>query len=813
MFVTGASGFLLCRADSPLQSDASYRPLIAHAIRLALTSSVAAGPAFGQSAAPVQELGRISVQAGEEAPAVKPEAAASPKYTEPLRDTPQTITVVPATVIKEQGLLTLRDVLSTIPGITFGAGEGGGGYGDSINLRGFTGSSDIAVDGVRDSAQYTRSDPFNLEQVELVNGASSVYSGAGSVGGTINLVSKQPHLQDERLVTAALGTDRYRRLTTDINQQLTPGAALRFNAMAHRNDAPGRDFENFDRWALAPAIGWGLDGATQWGLSLYHQQDDNVPQYGVPYFNGGPLPGVSPHSYFGYHNLDRQQIQASTATLTTTHVFDGGSSLRNLARYGKTRQLTTADAPQGVWCLDSGLNTSGTACTPAGTFQPYTIGTGATAGVLATGPRGTTRDTVNDVVYDQLDLTWHFKTGVVEHALVTGAAVMHESYAISSSSPFRSADGVAFTAADLATARSYFPLMNLHAPDSVYRGPLNWTLTAQSAGKLDNQALYAFDTLKFGSHWQVSTGLRYEHNSGYSQAAIVSTTAGTAGQITGLAAPAENTDDILSYRAALIYKPVEAGTIYVAYGNSKTPSRASVNGACTATTTVTAGVVQGTANCNLDPETAVNYELGTKWDLLTKRLALTASLFRNDRQNYRVSDPGNPDNPSGEQQLDGHARTEGVTLGVAGNLTHRWAVYANATLMRSKVLQGASDFVSTLGQDYTRGDPLTQAPERAASLWSTWQLPQRWVVGYGLTYQGETTLTQHSATYVAGPLVHSAAYSVHRAMVSWQPMRPLMLQLNVNNLFDQEYYTRIRNNGWATPGDTRNVVLSASYEF
>ena len=85
----------------------------------------------------------------------QPTQLASPKYTASLRDTPQTITVLSHEVIEDQGLLTLREVLSTVPGITFGAGEGGGGYGDSINLRGFSGSNDITIDGMRDSAQYT----------------------------------------------------------------------------------------------------------------------------------------------------------------------------------------------------------------------------------------------------------------------------------------------------------------------------------------------------------------------------------------------------------------------------------------------------------------------------------------------------------------------------------------------------------------------------------------------------------------------------------------------------------------------------------
>jgi catecholate siderophore receptor len=102
------------------------------------------------------------------------------------------VTVITAEVMQQQNILSLRDALATVPGITFGAGEGGSGYGDSINLRGFSANNDITIDNVRDSAQYTRSDNFNIEQIEVTNGSNSVYSGGGSVAGNINLVSKRP---------------------------------------------------------------------------------------------------------------------------------------------------------------------------------------------------------------------------------------------------------------------------------------------------------------------------------------------------------------------------------------------------------------------------------------------------------------------------------------------------------------------------------------------------------------------------------------------------------------------------------------------
>ena len=116
---------------------------------------------------------------------------------------------------------------------------------------------------MRDSAQYSRSDPFNLEQIEVTNGANSVYSGAGAVGGNINIVSKRPHGRNATVVTAGVGTENYWRGAIDTNHVIGDNVAVRLNAMAHRNDVPGRDVEELKRWGIAPAVTVGLNGPTQ----------------------------------------------------------------------------------------------------------------------------------------------------------------------------------------------------------------------------------------------------------------------------------------------------------------------------------------------------------------------------------------------------------------------------------------------------------------------------------------------------------------------------------------------------------------------
>ncbi len=63
--------------------------------------------------------------------------ASTPKFTAPLIDTPRSVSVIPQAVLQETAATTLLEALRTVPGITFGAGEGGNPNGDRPFIRGF----------------------------------------------------------------------------------------------------------------------------------------------------------------------------------------------------------------------------------------------------------------------------------------------------------------------------------------------------------------------------------------------------------------------------------------------------------------------------------------------------------------------------------------------------------------------------------------------------------------------------------------------------------------------------------------------------
>ena len=745
----------------------------------------------------------------------------SPKTTAPLVDTPQTVTVISDQILRRQNLLTLREALTTIPGITFGAGEGGGGYGDAINLRGYSANNDITQDGVRDSAQYSRTDPFNLQQIEVYNGANSVFNGSGSVGGTINLVSKVPQGDDLSILSAAIGTDHYYRATADINVRANDWIAVRLNAMWHRNDVPGRDVEEYRRWGIAPAITFGIDSDTSLTLAWYHQRDENTPIYGVPFYlnqlNDGPLPEADDSDYFGYSNIDEQVQTVDRITATFRHDFGGGLSLRNLTRWQQVDAITAASAPQGTFCL------SGTGRQPVPANATSTVGLACPAGLAPgffqpSGPHGRVRDQSNELVHTQTDLRWEAgEAGRLRNTLVVGASFAWEDYFIETAELARNPNG---SAAPL-------PIDSIANPVSVYTGPINYTVVSRSRGDSENQAVYAFDTLEIGSMFELNAGIRLEHAEGLFQNVPLAfyppgTTPLTALQL----APQANDETLFSWRAGAVFKPTPTTSLYISYGNSKTPTSATVRLGCGAL------AAPGAFDpCLAAPETARIIEIGGKAEFFNRRLLATIALFRNERSNFRV--PSNdPTQPGGTQIVDGRSRVDGLALGLTGNITPDLSVFANYTYLDSEVRQSVSDFClanpGTAGcgnsaalPDPQAGDRLIQTPKHAGSLFATYRLPFGLQVGYGITYQGG--FATHQRNLALRTQYFTDDFVIQRLFASYAFAQGFTVQLNVQNLFNERYFTNVRNNanattgavtgGWAMPGEDRSAVLSLFYSF
>ncbi len=553
-------------------------------------------------------------------------SVSTPKLTEPLRDIPQTITVISRAVMDEQGATTLRDVLRNVAGITFQAGEGGVPAGDQLSIRGFSARTDMFVDGVRDFGGYSR-DSFNMEQVEVAKGPTSALAGRGSTGGAINQVSKAPNLSRIADATIGGGTASYQRTTLDLNQPLpdfaVPGTAVRVNAMWTDTNVPGRDRVSSARWGVAPSIGFGTGTKTRATASYFKLKQHNQPDYGLPwvpantnpelasYANG--VPPVDQTNYYGLVTRDYEKTDTDLATVDVSRDLGSTTVVRNLTRRGRNVRDSVITAPRFV-----AVNTR-----------------------TAINRQLQSRDMTDEILANQTNLTTRVTTGPLGHAVVAGAEFSSES----SINYLRT--GPAAPTADL-----YNP-----NPDDPYPGPIVRS-GASTDGTANSTAAYLFDTVSIGAHLELSGGLRWDR--------FAVDYLGTA--IDGTKTPFERTDTMTSGRAGVVYKPRPEGSLYVGYGTSFNPSAE--------------GLSLAAANVGLEPEKTRNIEAGTKWDLFRQQLSATAAIFRTDKTNART--PGvNPGDPP--TVLAGKQRVSGFEVGVSGRVRRWWTTIVNYAHMRSSI--------------------------------------------------------------------------------------------------------------------------------
>ncbi|GAB2714814.1 TonB-dependent receptor [Halomonas garicola] len=708
-------------------------------------------PAMAQSTE-TTELDAVTV-VGEKNTGNKVEYSASDKFVKPLLDTPQTVTAVPEKVIEEQQALSLRRVLSNVSGITFDAGEGGGGSGDKINIRGFSANANMKVDGLRDSSQNNRTDMFNVERVEVIKGPSSVFGGAGTSGGVVNMISKTPQQRDFVDASVGIGTDSYHRTTLDANQTLEglgTDSAFRLNLMAHENDKPGRDDIEEERFGIAPSLTVGLNDTTRATFSYVHQEDDNLLDYGLPAKDGEVLPGIDHEAYYGWRNLDGEDITSDSATLQVEHDFTAATRLENKTRYTHLDRDTTISAPH--------TDMEGLA---PGRYKPA-------------GPQAYRRDVTTEMWINQTQLSTSFDTGSLKHELLVGAEFSRETYDR--------------TASNLGLGSDAHPYpdggYDIGNPPGRWDGGTTYTPRGANEATLNNQAIYAFDTVSFNPQWDLTLGLRHDWIDG--EAVDKDDNQRT-----------RTSDKELSGRAGVVYKPADNGRVYLAYGTSFSPSAENL--------ATSGGLPRGDGGESLSPEKSKTWELGAKWELMNGRLGLTGALFRVDKDDVRERDA------NGDLYLAGEQRVQGVELGMTGELTDAWDVYANYTYLDSETRESIAG-AQTNGRD-PEGHSLGNTPEHSLSLWSTYDITNAVQVGYGAQYVDE----RHVASDVAAKVDD---YWLHNAMVAYRFNDQLSAQLNVNNLFDEEYVDGVRgrpgtdSRGSAVEiGDGRSGVLTLDYRF
>lgn len=668
-------------------------------------------------------------------------SVAATKTDTPLIDVPQSISVIPQDVLQDQSVQSMSDAVRYVPGVMASQGEGNR---DAFNFRGAgVTTGDFYVDGVRDDIQTYR-DLYNIDRVEVLKGPNGMILGRGAAGGAINRVSKEAGWDPVRELTVSIGAYDHKRTTIDIGNAINDVAAFRINAVLEDSDSY-RDGVGIERHGINPTLTLRPSDRTKIVVGYEYFKDEHVGDRGVPSVNG---PGNSalrnrPYDlgdtdvFFGNARLSPNQTETRAFNALIEHAFENGLTLRNRTRYADYDKYY-----QNVFAT-SAINNAGV----------FNI--------------GAYRDeTERENLINQTDLIYNLKTGEVEHKLLVGMELGRQD---THNMRFRNAGGVE----NVAT--------NVDATNPVFNGTIAYTnINRNRKSEADITAFYLQDQIVFSPQWKAVVGVRHdrfevEHTN-------LPTTSSSS--ITRL----DVTDNLLSPRAGLIFKPVRNVALYGNYSLTYVPRAGDQLDGLALT------------NANFDPEKFINQEIGVKWDV-TPELSLTAAIYKLQREKVAIV---NPVNITETILVDGQ-ETTGFELAISGKLTDKWSIFGGYAYQDGEITKQQGAGASAI----LKGAALAQTPDHTFSLWNRYDFNATWGAAIGVVGRSE----MYAATPTASASTVLPGYTRYDAAIYGKFSEKLRLQVNLENLTNKEYALNAHNNNNITPGSPFAGRATLIYSF
>ncbi len=465
---------------------------------------------FTLAVAGVHELVTVDAPGGYRVGAV----SSATKTMTPLRDVPQSVSVISSALIADQGMSSMADVTRYMPGVGFAQGEGNR---DTPILRGNSTTSDFFVDGVRDDVQYFR-DVYNVERVEALKGPNAMIFGRGGVGGVINRVTRQADWGQSREASLQAGSWNNKRVTADYGRGLNQSVALRATALYERSDSY-REAVGIERYGFNPTAAFRVGPNTTLRASYEYFHDERIADRGVSSLGNRPLV-TEPGTFFGDPAQSPTDATVNLGSVTLEQRFGSRVTLRNRVSYGDYDKFYQNVFPGAV---------------------------NAMAGTVAISAYN--HVTTRQNLFNQTDVTVLASTGRIGHTVLVGAEFGRQE-----TTNFRNT--------------GYFT--SLGAAVSTFNAPLSSPTISQpmqfrqSASDADNRGVttiagvYAQDQIALTARVQVVLGLRVDKF----QADVTNIR---------MATDFSSDDNLTSPRLGLVYKPVEPLSVYGSYSLTYLP--------------------------------------------------------------------------------------------------------------------------------------------------------------------------------------------------------------------------------------------------
>jgi len=647
-----------------------------------------------------------------------------------LIDIPQSLSLVSRAQIDAQALTDIGDILRYTPGASVGQGEG---HRDQFTIRGQNTTADFFIDGVRDDVQYFRP-LYNLERVEILRGSNALIFGRGGGGGVINRVTKTPEI-GANFAEGSVSIDTFGSayISGDTNIAIGSSAGLRLNGYYESLDNH-RDFFGGDRFAVNPTFAADLSNKLSILLSYEYVDDDRTVDRGVPSLNGAPLRNFD-ETFFGDPDANRTTLQAHIAKARVDYQISSQLSLNTTVQYADYDKVYQNLFPVG--------------------FDDV-AGTVSLDGYLDTTQRQ------NFIV--QTNLIGEFNTGFLAHTLLVGSEYGNQQtdndrrdVLFASSND----DQVTFLFSDPLSIPTFsFPVFNRNRNSDA-----------------EFLSFYIQDQIDIGEYFKLVAGVRYDRFD-IDVVDVIEVNDGIADGNDGFLG---RVDEEFSPRIGLIYKPVDNLSFYTSYSRSFLPRSGDQF------------LTLSPTNEALEPEQFDNYEVGVKWDL-SEKFAITASLFRLDRENGLTVDPADVGNT-----LVIGSRTEGAEVQFIGEIVPGWRVNGGYSYLDAEERGRVSGGVLA-------NRTLSQVPTHMFSLWNRIDVNEKLGVGFGVTQQSAQFASISNNVELPGFVRFDAA-------VYYQLTSDLEIQLNIENILNADYFSAAHNDNNITTGEPVNARISVRGRF
>jgi catecholate siderophore receptor len=699
-----------------------------------------------------QRAAEAKVQAAQQDPYADPVAPykanrlESPKFSEPIANTPRSVTVLTREVLRDKDATSLREVARTTPGVTIGTGEGGNAFGDRFFIRGFDARNDVFVDGIRDPAVNIREN-FFTEQIEILKGPSSTIDGRGTAGGAINIVTKQATTEANFYnADSKFASDNTKRFTFDVNQVITPTLAIRMDGMWQNANISERDFTTDDRWGGLAAVKWTPTYAISVSANYIHTNLSGLPDFGVPYNTvaGAPVTsvGVPRTTYYGFVNRDFQQAQQDIGTLIAQFQINDHLLWTNEFRAERSVLNYIGTIPEQGTGRNGGCNSNG------GHFADPNPANW----LVCLNPQS--RYQVTNVLADQSFGTIKFDTGPVRNTVITGAEISREVVSLDS---YTGLNSEAVGPGSFASG-TVGPVSALNPPNFLTFGTPSVTGNPNII-PVNTESLFALETANYRDFLILTAGLRFDQYDISASKIGFPTVSATSG--------------MWNYNLGVVVKPLPIASVYVAYGTASQPVGAELDG-----TSANYGGLNPSSPINqiFSPVETKAAEVGTKWELFDSHLLATGALFRTDVSNARELVPAGFPN-AGTIQAGAAYHVEGIDIGATGKLTDKWSVYGGFVLMANRV--DASAVPRNVGL------PLAFVADQSFNILTKYKFNQFFEAGGQATYRsqiyGGTLLAANQGTVLPD-------YWRFDAFVEGYFLKNYEWKIFVNNIFNTLYY-------------------------